>query len=693
LNEFKIFLGICFLSVFLLSCGGDGEDDPNLSLPLAGSNSSSGDTTAPVIRGNTGTVDEGVFNVTYDPDTVDEDANLTYAFNGGTDDADFEINQYTGALTFKTAPDFETKNSYSVNIRVTDTAGNVGTQTVTITVNDVAEAAPVLTNTSFNAIREDLEIGGTIGTVITDTGGSPITNFVFTSGTDNDKFAIDNNGKITLVTSLDYETKKNYTNLRVQATNSVGTSNEATVMIFVTNVADVPPTLTAFTSSVVEGAAIGTTVGTITTNIGDGPITSYNLTGTGDDKFSVDSTGKITVAGILDFETTNSYSLKAKASNAAGESNEVDVTITITDVAIETAPVLTAFTGSIAEGLKAGTEVGTIITDAGGQAITAFSLTGDGNTNFNVSLGGVITTTSMLDFETTNTYNLQATATNASGDSNTVNVTINVTDRTFFDLGSYQASDKKNESGFGRAVQMDGNYIVVGGESHSGTANHTGDGVYVFKKDGSDNLSQVAKLTYSGIKPDDLFAQHVAISGNYIVVSENRNDDTATNSGAAYVFKNNGNDVFTQIAKLKADTPVVDGRFGLYLKISGDYIFAPAMMDGDTANDSGAVYVFKNNGSDVFSQVAKLQGSGNASSSFGLATAISGNLLFASEKDTGRFYTYQNNGSDVFSVATSYSSTITTGFAEAIDVENSYLVAGSPREDTNTGKIYFYKQE
>lgn len=84
---------------------------------------------------------------------ADNAASLRYALTGtGADDGLFNINATTGALTFKTAPDFEApkdqgaNNIYNVTVQVTD-GTSVVSQAVAITVTDVAEGgnrAPVL---------------------------------------------------------------------------------------------------------------------------------------------------------------------------------------------------------------------------------------------------------------------------------------------------------------------------------------------------------------------------------------------------------------------------------------------------------------------------------------------------------------------------------------------------------------------
>ncbi len=124
-----------------------------------------GDTTAPTITGpggSTGAASSvGVAENTTAVFTMTANETVTWDLNGGADVARFTINS-GGNLAFVAAPDFEapndsdTNNSYVVGVRATDTAGNATTQTVTVTVTDVADTAgsyviPGFTNASGTA--------------------------------------------------------------------------------------------------------------------------------------------------------------------------------------------------------------------------------------------------------------------------------------------------------------------------------------------------------------------------------------------------------------------------------------------------------------------------------------------------------------------------------------------------------------
>lgn len=73
-----------------------------------------------------------------------DSSKITYGISG-TDVDFFNINSITGEVTFKTAPDFETKNYYSIKISATDDSNNIATKDIIIEIKDIYEdiKAPV----------------------------------------------------------------------------------------------------------------------------------------------------------------------------------------------------------------------------------------------------------------------------------------------------------------------------------------------------------------------------------------------------------------------------------------------------------------------------------------------------------------------------------------------------------------------
>ena len=69
---------------------------------------------------------------------VSDASPVHFSLIGGDSNA-FNINASTGVITFKTTPDFETRNTYSFRVKATDSSNNSSTQSVTIHIKDLPE--------------------------------------------------------------------------------------------------------------------------------------------------------------------------------------------------------------------------------------------------------------------------------------------------------------------------------------------------------------------------------------------------------------------------------------------------------------------------------------------------------------------------------------------------------------------------
>ncbi|CAA6809662.1 MAG: Unknown protein, partial [uncultured Campylobacterales bacterium] len=124
------------------------------------------------------------------------------------DNNSFDINSSTGVLTFTNNPDFENStdsnndNNYTITITVTDNAGNVSTQVISIIVTDINEA-PIATYTTDITMNENNTT--TVTLTGTDPDGDAITFIIDTNVTD---------GNLTLNTTsgvLTYTPDTNFT--------------------------------------------------------------------------------------------------------------------------------------------------------------------------------------------------------------------------------------------------------------------------------------------------------------------------------------------------------------------------------------------------------------------------------------------------------------------------------------------------
>ena len=130
-----------------------------------------------------------------------------------------------GVLTFATAPDYETKASYTATVTVNDGA-NTTTQDITVNVADINEAPVFTSNETFSADENQTAIGTATGS---DQDGNSLSFTV--SGSE---LAITSAGVLTFASAPDYETKSSYT-----ATVSMSDSIVTTTQNITVNVSDI----------------------------------------------------------------------------------------------------------------------------------------------------------------------------------------------------------------------------------------------------------------------------------------------------------------------------------------------------------------------------------------------------------------------------------------------------------------------
>ena len=292
----------------------------------------------------------------------------------------------------------------------------------------------------------------------TDPEGDPITwelidGNVDVDGDGVDAFRLSSSGQLIIndADDIDFESGVTSFNLVAEVTDDEGASSQATFTVNITNV-DEPPAIDPnqnLTFSLAEDAPLNTVVGTLAATDSDpGSVFTWTiLSGNGPDSdtdttlpFGINSNGEIFVADPddIDFESGNTtYTLEVQVADQTGLTDTVTVTINLTNV--NEAPEITTPVGpfDVSEDTPQGAVVGAIAaTDPDGDSIIWSiagdnpDLDGDGNGAFAIDSNGnlIINDADDLDFETLpNSFDLEVTAADASGATDTEIVTVNVT--------------------------------------------------------------------------------------------------------------------------------------------------------------------------------------------------------------------------------------------------------------------------
>ena len=341
---------------------------------------------------------------------------ITYSISG-TGSENFAIDA-DGNVTLASSLDYETTTSYSLTITASD-GTNSTQQTLSISVTDIIEFALALSSNSVS-INEDVSSGSQVATsTLTQEGTETVTYTL--SGTDSDKFSISSSGVITTNTILDHETTTSYS-LTVTVTDGTNTDTE-TLSIAINDV-DLTVTNTLAASGQAENISTGTSIMTASASGAEGTV-SYSITDS-DNKFTINSsTGEVTLANALDYETKTSHTFTVTATDGVTTVTE-EFTLNVTDMTINTLAVSLANSGAaLAESSSSGTSVGSSSISNPDSETVSYALSGTGSSNFAVDSSGNVTTNATLDFETAKSYSLTLTAT-AGGNTTTDAFTVNV---------------------------------------------------------------------------------------------------------------------------------------------------------------------------------------------------------------------------------------------------------------------------
>ena len=236
----------------------------------------------------------------------------------------------------------------------------------------------------------------TVFPVITILGDNPATVELGSSYTDAGATS-DGGETVSSSGSVDTNTVGTYT-ITYSATDAAGNTSTATRTV---NVVDTTAPVVTLTG-----------VATVTVELGD----DYSELGA----TATDASGTVTVVttGIVDTDTVGTYTVTYTSTDASGNAGTATRTVNVVDT---TAPVITSSDTFVADENQ--TAIGTV-TASDLQTVT-FIVSG---TELQITSGGVLTFVVAPDYETKSVYTATVTATDASLNSTTQDITVNVND-------------------------------------------------------------------------------------------------------------------------------------------------------------------------------------------------------------------------------------------------------------------------
>ncbi len=143
------------------------------------------------------------------------------------------------------------------------------------------------------------------------------------------------------------------------------------------------------------------------------------------------------------------------------------------------------------------------------------------------------------------------------------------------------ASDREQGAWLGENVAISGDYAIVGSRWENGYEG----AAYIFENNTDGEFIEMAKISASIPLAGSYFGCSVDIDGNYAVVGANGEsyDQAGTNflneAGAAYIFHRDAGGNWSQIQKIVASDRSIAGNFGWAISISGDDILVGATYE------------------------------------------------------------------------------------------------------------------
>jgi gliding motility-associated-like protein len=385
--------------------------------------------------------------------TFTSNETVTWSISG-TDAALFTIGT-DGKLVFNAAPDFElpgdsdNNNTYIVIVKARDAAGNETTQTLTVTVTNVDDTAPNLVgpggSTAPATATSAISIPENTIPVFTFTSNETVTWSI--SGTDASLFTIGTDGKLVFKVAPDFENpgdsdKNNTYIVVVKAVDTAGNETIQTLTVTVSNVDDTAPSIVGPDGA--TAPATGSASIYVAENTKDvfsytsNESVTWSISGTDAALFTIGTDGKLVFNVAPDYELPadsnkdNVYEIIVKAVDAAGNETIQILLVTVSDVD-DTAPVISGPAGS--KGATAAISVpenSTAVFSYTADESVTWSISGTDASLVTIGTDGKLVFKSAPNFELpsdsdkNNSYVLVITAKDASNNSSTQTLTVNV---------------------------------------------------------------------------------------------------------------------------------------------------------------------------------------------------------------------------------------------------------------------------
>jgi hypothetical protein len=240
---------------------------------------------------------------------------LTYSSNS----AEILIDSTTGSMSFKTAPDYEIKSTYSTKITVTDGTYS-DSQNIVVSITNINDNFPTFVSTGGYEVTEGSK---QIGPVL----AADIDGDTLVFSIDSNEISISTAGVLAFIEAPDYETKNAYSAV-VSISDGIFSSNQNINITILDSANESPPLITTTSFTVNENQ---TEIGDVGGYDADGDSLTYSLISGDIDNISISSNGVLSFLETPDYEEKSTYNFALGVSDGFS-SNQFSIEILLNDV-------------------------------------------------------------------------------------------------------------------------------------------------------------------------------------------------------------------------------------------------------------------------------------------------------------------------------------------------------------------------
>ena len=199
------------------------------------------------------------------------------------------------------------------------------------------------------------------------------------------------------------------------------------------------------------------------------------------------------------------------------------------------------------------------------------------------------------------------------------------------------------------------------------------------------------KIVASDGSLDDRFGKAVSLSENWLAIGANRDDDNGSNSGSVYVYSYENTEILEEHKILAFDGDYND-YFGKSLAIDDNWLVVGALYDNVNGEKSGSAYIYHYDDSNWHFHTKLIPPDGSPYDRFGYSIDIDDSHIVVGAvydddmgEDSGSVYVYSNESDSWVLKTKLYSSNHEAGdyFGVSVSLNIDRLAVGAAYNDQN----------